>query len=107
MGLLDRPNWARNPFMDSAWDNQAFLDSSPEGSVDEPGGVLPNPDSGPTGHDPVENALALGSFLPGTGGDILGPLTDLRAMQQDPSKRTLANLALFGVGALPAVPSLM
>lgn len=109
---MDRPNWSRNVLMQNAlehnpWDYQEFMDSSPEGSVNTPGGVLPNPNSGPTGKDPVENALALGSFLPGLGGDVLGPLTDLRAMQQDPSKRTLANLALFGVGALPAVPSLM
>lgn len=109
---MDRPNWSRNVLMENAlehnpWDYQEFMDSSPEGSVGAPSGVQPNPNSGPTGKDPVENVLALGSFLPGLGGDLLGPLTDLRAMQQDPDKRTLANLALFGMGALPAVPSLM
>lgn len=97
----------QNALEHNPWDYQEFMDSSPEGSVGAPEGVQPNPNSGPTGKDPVENALSLGSFLPGLGGDFLGPLSELRAMQQDPSKRTLANLALFGVGALPAVPSLM
>jgi hypothetical protein len=109
---MDRPNWSRNVLMQNAlehnpWDYQEFMDSSPEGSVDAPSGVQPNPDSGPTGKDPLENILSMGSFLPGLGGDFLGPLSDLRAMQQDPNKRTLANIALFGVGALPAVPSLL
>lgn len=97
----------QNALEHNPWDYQEFMDSSPEGSVDAPSGVQPNPDSGPTGKDPLENILSMGSFLPGLGGDFLGPLSDLRAMQQDPNKRTLANIALFGVGALPAVPSLM
>lgn len=97
----------QNALEHNPWDYQEFMDSSPEGSVNAPSGVQPNPDSGPTGKDPLENILSMGSFLPGLGGDFLGPLSDLRAMQQDPNKRTLANIALFGVGALPAVPSLM
>lgn len=97
----------QNALEHNPWDYQEFMDSSPEGSVDAPSGVQPNPDSGPTGKDPLENILSMGSFLPGLGGDFLGPLSDLRAMQQDPNKRTLANIALFGIGALPAVPSLL
>jgi len=100
-GLLE------NELMTNAWDNQAFLDSSPEGSVGAPSGVQPTPPNPQANKDPVRSLLGLGSFLPGIGGDLLGPIADLRAMQQDPDKRTLANLALFGVGALPVIPSMV
>lgn len=100
-GLLE------NELMTNAWDNQAFLDSSPEGSVGAPSGVQPTPPNPQANKDPIRNLLGLGSFLPGIGGDLLGPIADLRAMQQDPDKRTLANLALFGVGALPVIPSMV
>lgn len=58
------------------------------------------------GTDPLQSGLDVASLVPGVG-DIAGPLADLRMMQQNPEKRTLANIALFGLGALPAIPSLV
>lgn len=95
-----------NPLSGNAWGYQALLDSSPVGSVGAPGGMLPNP-TRPQNRDPLQNVLNMAAMMPGIGGDILGPIADARNMLKHPETRTLGNAALFGLGVLPAVPSLM
>lgn len=95
--------------MTNALSAQAMRDGAPVGSVGAPGGLMGNvlaAGSGGTGRDPMSGLLGLGSYLPGIGSDVLGPLADLRMMQQNPDTRTLGNALMFGAGLLPAVPSM-
>jgi len=86
---------------------QAMRDNAPVGAVGAPGG-LPNM-SGPasTGRDPLSGLLGLGAMLPGPTGDILGPIAEANMFYNEPASRTIGNYALAGIGALPAIPSLM
>lgn len=105
-GTLRRPP---DPWATSGLLEQRRVDSAPIGSVGAPGGnALAAPmGSGGQGKDPVRNILGLGSLLPGVGGDVFGPLQELRMMQQNPEMRTVANAGLFALGLLPAVPPLV
>lgn len=87
---------------------QATRDNAPIGAVGAPGGLLRTPmNVGPagTGKDPSTSLMRLGSLMPGLGGDVLGPLADLRMMRQNPDTRTVGNAIMFGAGLLPIIPS--
>lgn len=84
---------------------QAMLDNSPVGSVGAPSGVQPNV-SVPNNRNPSDTLLGLVNAVPVTG-DITGPVTEAYKLATDPNYRSLSNFALFGLGALPLVPSMM
>ena len=90
-------NWWDNPLAENPMGYAALQDMEEASNL--------NTTSTYRGTDPLQSGLDVAALVPGVG-DIAGPLADLRMMQQNPEQRTLANIALFGLGALPAVPSL-
>lgn len=84
---------------------QAMLDNSPVGSVGAPSGVQPNVFV-PSNRNPSDTLLGLVNAVPVTG-DVTGPVTEAYKLATDPNYRSLSNFALFGLGALPLVPSMM
>ena len=90
-------NWWNNPLAENPMGYNALQEM-------EAASGLNNTDTY-QGTDRLQSVLDVASLVPGVG-DIAGPLADLRMMQQNPEQRTLANIALFGLGALPAIPSL-
>lgn len=91
-------NWWNNPLAENPMGYNALQEM-------EAASGLNTSNQFPEGTDKLQSGLDVAALVPGVG-DIAGPLADLRMMQQNPEQRTLANIALFGLGALPAIPSL-
>ena len=90
-------NWWNNPLAENPMGYNALQDMEAASGL--------NTTDTYRGTDKLQSGLDVAALVPGVG-DIAGPLADLRMMQQNPEQRTLANIALFGLGALPAIPSL-
>lgn len=90
-------NWWDNPLAENPMGYNALQDMEAASGL--------NTTDTYRGTDKLQSGLDVAALVPGVG-DIAGPLADLRMMQQNPEQRTLANIALFGLGALPAIPSL-
>lgn len=93
----------KSPLSNPLLDYQAMLDSSPVGSVDAPGGVLPNPYSKETLSKPDDTQLALDtlSMIPGPQSVVTDPASWVNFLVKNPEERTLGNFGLAGLSVLP------